>query len=115
MRSLVGCSPNARFQPLPEAGAERTLLAVGCKPLFGSGGALRILCRHVLPNSLPPPSQGQQRPDDRALKLLPPIRCFVPFLNVPLQAQRKAQALIDFVHERLISRTQYPQHERLLE
>jgi len=24
--------PNARFQPLPEAGAKRRLLAVGCKP-----------------------------------------------------------------------------------
>jgi len=31
----LGWRPNARFQPLPEAGAERTLLAVGCKPLFG--------------------------------------------------------------------------------
>jgi hypothetical protein len=26
--------PNVRFQPLPEAGAQRTLEAVGCKPLF---------------------------------------------------------------------------------
>jgi hypothetical protein len=26
--------PNARLQPLPEAGAQRTLEAVGCKPLF---------------------------------------------------------------------------------
>ena len=31
--------PNARFQPPLEAGTmqERTLYAVGCKPLFGSG------------------------------------------------------------------------------
>jgi hypothetical protein len=74
-----------------------------------------MLCRHVLPNSLPPPSQGHQSPYDSALRLLPPLRHFVPFLNVPLQAQRKTQALIDFVHERLISLTQYPQHERLME
>ena len=49
--------PNARGQPLPEAAAKRRLLAVGCTPLFGSGGTLRIPCRHVLPNSLSPPSQ----------------------------------------------------------
>jgi len=29
--------PNVRFQPLPEAGAQRTLEAVGCKALFGQG------------------------------------------------------------------------------
>jgi hypothetical protein len=36
MRSLVGCSPNARPEPLPEAEVrhERRLLAVGCKPLI---------------------------------------------------------------------------------
>jgi hypothetical protein len=27
--------PNARYEPLPEAGAERTLLAVGSIPWFG--------------------------------------------------------------------------------
>jgi hypothetical protein len=29
--------PNARHEPLPEAGAQRTLEAVGSMPLFGSG------------------------------------------------------------------------------
>jgi hypothetical protein len=33
---------NARFQPLPEAGAQWTLLAVGCKPLFGESPAERL-------------------------------------------------------------------------
>jgi hypothetical protein len=28
-------SPNAGAQPLPEAGAERTLEAVGCSPMLG--------------------------------------------------------------------------------
>jgi len=34
---------NARFQPLPEAGArnERRLEAVGCKPLLGKGHPIR--------------------------------------------------------------------------
>ena len=34
---IVQSQANARFQPLPKAGAtkERTLSAVGCKPLFG--------------------------------------------------------------------------------
>ena len=82
---------------------------------FGAGGGLRILCRHLLPNSLPPLIQGHQGPYDSALPLLPPIRCFVPYLNMPLQAQRQTQPLIDFVHERWISLTQYPQHERLME
>jgi hypothetical protein len=31
--------PNARFQLLPEAGAQRTLEAVSCKPLFGPDAA----------------------------------------------------------------------------
>jgi len=47
MRSLVGCSPNARRHLLPEAGAtqERTLEAVRCKPLFGpDAGLSRKLC-----------------------------------------------------------------------
>src|SRR3989442_13756213 len=35
MRSLVGCSPNAGAQPLPEAAAERRLLGVGCPGRIG--------------------------------------------------------------------------------
>src|SRR6266567_3680596 len=35
MRSLVGCSPNAGHQLLPQAGAQRTLEAVSCTPWFG--------------------------------------------------------------------------------
>src|SRR6266567_6270363 len=35
MRSLVGCSPNAGAQPLPEAAAQRRLLAVGCPGRIG--------------------------------------------------------------------------------
>jgi len=35
MRSLVGCSPNAGPQPLPEAGAQRTLEGVSCSAWFG--------------------------------------------------------------------------------
>jgi hypothetical protein len=31
----------------------------------------------------------------------------MPFLYVPLQAQRQTQPLIDFVHERLLSLAQY--------
>ena len=44
MRSLVGCSPNARFQARGIAGAryERTLFPVACKPLLGSS-SLRLL------------------------------------------------------------------------
>jgi hypothetical protein len=30
--------PNAGHEPLPEAGAQRTLEAVGSMPLFGSAG-----------------------------------------------------------------------------
>jgi hypothetical protein len=62
----------------------------------------------TLLHSLPPLSQRPQRPEDRAVRLLPPIRCLVPCLNVPLQAQRQTQPLIDFVHERLLPLTQYP-------
>ena len=36
IRSLVGCSPNAEHEPLPEAGAQRTMEAVGSMPWFGS-------------------------------------------------------------------------------
>ena len=35
MCSLVGCSPNARHEPLPEAEAQRKLEAVACTPWFG--------------------------------------------------------------------------------
>src|SRR3989442_10539113 len=35
MRSLVGCSPNAGAQRLPEAAAQRRLLAVGCPGRIG--------------------------------------------------------------------------------
>src|SRR6266566_9830910 len=35
MRSLVGCSPNAGAQPLPEAAAQRRLPAVGCPGRIG--------------------------------------------------------------------------------
>lgn len=38
-----------------------------------------------------------------------------PASTGPLQAQRKPQPLIDFLHERLIPLAQYPQHERLME
>ena len=42
--------PNARFQPRLEAGAERTLEGVGCKPLFGDAFTLHVLslvCRRM--------------------------------------------------------------------
>jgi hypothetical protein len=39
MRSLVGCSPNAGPEPLLEAGAERTLEAVGSRPWLGVSAA----------------------------------------------------------------------------
>jgi hypothetical protein len=37
-RLTIAMTPNARAQPLPKAGAERTLEAVGCSALFGSDG-----------------------------------------------------------------------------
>jgi hypothetical protein len=42
LTAFLPLKPNARFQPPLEAGAtqERTLYAVGCKPLLG-GGSLR--------------------------------------------------------------------------
>jgi len=37
--------PNARPELLPEAGAQRTLEAVGCRPWFGHGtDLLRAVC-----------------------------------------------------------------------
>jgi hypothetical protein len=44
-------APNARFQPLPKAGArnERTLEAVGCKPLLGPAPAPRP--REMVPDT----------------------------------------------------------------
>src|SRR6266567_3983033 len=39
MRSLVGCSPNARHEPLPEAAAKRRLLAVSWTPMLGASAA----------------------------------------------------------------------------
>src|SRR5713101_4196617 len=59
--SLISFQDNARFQPLPEAGAQRRLLAVGCKPLLGKGHPIRtrqelLLLRLVYPQFLCLPS-----------------------------------------------------------
>jgi hypothetical protein len=44
--------PNASAQPLPKAGAQRTLEAVGCSALFGSDGtALRGLQQFLDPRT----------------------------------------------------------------
>ena len=61
--------PNARFQPLPKAGArnERTLEAVGCKPLFGGATGdppLWLFCEARLDKVL---IEGKGRPDTQLL------------------------------------------------
>jgi len=67
MRSLVGCSPNARPELLPEAGArdERTLEAVSSRPLFGAGlaralgmGTAPLGSWLPTPRPAPPPGVG---------------------------------------------------------
>jgi hypothetical protein len=45
--------PNAAAQPLPEAGAQRTLEAVGCSGLFG------LAAKFCLANTLAPDVNGQ--------------------------------------------------------
>jgi hypothetical protein len=37
----LGMEPNAGHEPLPEAGAQRTLKAVGSMPWFGAVGVMR--------------------------------------------------------------------------
>ena len=102
--SLGTCIPkgvstffHTAFTAHSEARAET--VGVGCRPLFGSGWARRMLCSICSPTRCPHRAQGG----------------WVPFLRVSLQAQRHTQSLIDFVHERRISRTQDPQNECLME
>jgi len=66
IRSLSGCSPNARLQARRVAGAtqERRLFAVACKPLLGGWAPTRV---PGLPGDRPPPpTQAPPGPPDAA-------------------------------------------------